>query len=204
MWPLSLINDFIMIWGFSDDNPDYITAYFISSFSSFVSLKLSVFTSHCISGESIFTGMFYLKFDIYLVFYNLLCSAGVSVMILRFTTAVSLMPDCPLSFVLLKHFTVGLSNNACFEFRKTSYINSVYIVVHFCVASQLGQHFLSLHWKYCSISRTSSLDCYTWTWHRCTEVTLTEISQRLRRNWGCREWDASCRFTRLHWLTAHH
>lgn len=58
MWPLSLINDFIMIWGFSDDKPDYITASFISSFSSFVSIKLSLFTSRFIPGESIFIGMF--------------------------------------------------------------------------------------------------------------------------------------------------
>lgn len=52
IWPLSLINDFIMIWGFGDDNADYSTASSTSSFSSLVLIKVSVFTSHFMSRES--------------------------------------------------------------------------------------------------------------------------------------------------------
>lgn len=46
MWPLRLINDFIMIWGFVDDNPHYIKVSCTTLFPSFVLIKESVFPSH--------------------------------------------------------------------------------------------------------------------------------------------------------------
>lgn len=44
MWPLRLINDFIMIWVFVDDDPHYIKVSCTTSFP-FVLIKESVFPS---------------------------------------------------------------------------------------------------------------------------------------------------------------
>lgn len=47
--------------------------------------------------------------------------------------------------------------------------------------------------------------CYALKQRRCAAVSLTGTSQASGRILGPRqERDASCRFTRLHWLTAHH
>ncbi len=54
MWPLSLINDFIMIWGFGDDSLDYITVSSTSSFPSFVLIKVNVFTFYFYFGGNHF------------------------------------------------------------------------------------------------------------------------------------------------------
>lgn len=43
MWTLSVINVFIRLWGFGDDNPDYITLSSASSLSSFVLIKVGGF-----------------------------------------------------------------------------------------------------------------------------------------------------------------